>query len=86
MEVELGAGDEVPVAESFLFLDLLLESLARESCSCYVSQLIRECKTRQRERRQEAAGHSRWGAYHSLFETLHLDSLKDGLYLCFGIS
>ena len=34
VEVELGAGDEVPDAESFLFFDLLLESLARESCSC----------------------------------------------------
>ena len=33
-EVELGAGDEVPDAGSFLFFDLLLESLARESCSC----------------------------------------------------
>ena len=34
VELELGAGDEVPEAESFLFFDLLLESLARESCSC----------------------------------------------------
>lgn len=34
VEVELGAGDEFPDAESFLFFDLLLESLARESCSC----------------------------------------------------
>lgn len=34
MELELGAGEEVPDVESFLLFDLLLESLARESCSC----------------------------------------------------
>lgn len=34
VELEFSAGDEVAEAESFLFFDLLLESLARESCSC----------------------------------------------------
>ena len=34
MELELGDGDAVPEFESFLLLDDLLESLARESCSC----------------------------------------------------
>lgn len=34
MELELGAGEEPPDAESFLFFDLLLESLARESTRC----------------------------------------------------
>ena len=34
VELELCAGEIVPEAESFLFFDLLLESLARESCSC----------------------------------------------------
>lgn len=33
VEFELGAGDEVPEPASFLFFDLLFESLALESCS-----------------------------------------------------
>lgn len=33
-ELELAEGDAVPDDASFLPLDLLFESLARESCSC----------------------------------------------------
>lgn len=34
LEVWEGEGDAVPEFESFLFLLVLFESLARESCSC----------------------------------------------------
>lgn len=34
IEPELYDGDAVPEVVSFLFFDLLFESLARESCSC----------------------------------------------------
>lgn len=41
VELELAAdGEAVPDAESFPFLDLLLESLARDNCAFYVSQLV----------------------------------------------
>lgn len=42
VELVLAEGDAVPGVASFLFFDLLFESLARESCSCYVSQLVYE--------------------------------------------
>lgn len=45
MELELGAGDEVPDAESFLFFDLLLESLARESTRCLKPFMLLDLKT-----------------------------------------
>ena len=34
VEPEEDEGEAVPDVESFLFLDLLFDSLARESCSC----------------------------------------------------
>lgn len=40
VELELADGDAVPGVDSFPFFDLLLESLARESCAFCVSQLI----------------------------------------------
>ena len=47
VELVLAEGEAVPDVTSFLFFDLLLESLALESCAFWVSQLIRL----QRERK-----------------------------------
>ena len=72
----------MPELVSFLFFDLLFESLARESCSCYVSQPIRTHEQQERISRRCQLS-SQGNTYYSLFETLHIDSFH--LNRCQGV-
>ena len=76
VEPVLGDGEAVPEVLSFLFFDLLLDSLALESCSCYVSQRFR----RQKGQQQRLDRWSGWASY----ERLTTRCLKPFIVMCFG--